>query len=212
MSADPRVIPNAKVWSEIDINSMAEMAYVGAKVLHPKTIAPALQGKIPVYIKNTFNLRALGTKIVEQGKKGLRGIVIKKNQLLIQLSNPAILNQIGSINRYSEIFAQNNIPIDVCATSEISVTFTINEKDGSEKLFKTLRKSANLETYKNMAKICVVGNHTGNNTSIIARIFNALKKYPIYTISNGASFNNITLIVDENKADEMLKILHKELF
>ena len=212
MSADPRVVTDVRAWSEIDVNVMSEMAYVGAKVLHPKTITPALQGKIPVYIKNTFNLAAIGTKIVEQDKKGLRGIVVKKNQLLMNLTNPIILNQIGAIHEYSHLFAENNISIDICATSEISISFSINQKDKSEKLYKDLKKLAKLTVYENMAKICIVGNQIGNDASILARIFKALEKYQIYTISNGASFNNITIMVNQKDADEMLKVLHKELF
>jgi len=212
MSADPRIVPSARVWSEIDVNVMAEMAYVGAKVLHPKTIAPALQGKIPVYIKNTFNIKSRGTKIVEQDKKGLRGIVVKKNQLLLHLANPVILNQIGSIHEYSHVFAENNISIDVCVTSEISISLSINKKDESEKLYKDLRKLAKLTINDNLAKICIVGNQIGNDVSILARIFNTIKNYKIYLISDGASFNNITLMVDEKNADDILKVLHKELF
>ncbi len=212
MSADPRIEPGARVWSEIDVNVMAEMAYVGAKVLHPKTIAPALQGKIPVYIKNTFNIKSRGTKIVEQDKKGLRGIVVKKNQLLLHLANPVILNQIGSIHEYSHVFAENNISIDVCVTSEISISLSINKKDESEKLYKDLRKLAKLTINDNLAKICIVGNQIGNDVSILARIFNTIKNYKIYLISDGASFNNITLMVDEKNADDILKVLHKELF
>ena len=212
MSADPRIISNAQVWSEIDFNIMSEMAYVGAKVLHPKTITPALQGKIPVYIKNTFNLDAKGTRIVEQDKKGLRGIVVKKDQLLLHLSNPIILDQIGTIHEYSHVFAEHNISIDVCATSEISITFSIDAHDKSEKLYKDLRKLAYLTVYQNLAKICIVGNHIGSDSSILSRICKVLTKYQIYTISNGASFNNITLMVEQRYADEILKLLHAELF
>ena len=221
MSADPRVVPNARVWSEIEMSVMSEMAYVGAKVLHPKTIAPALQNKIPVYVKNTFNPKAKGTKIIEQDKKGLKGIVVKKEQAIIHLDNPVMLNQVGSIHNYSHVFADHNIPLDVCVTSEISVSFSINQAQVSEKLYKDLRKLAKLTVYDNLAKVCIVGSQIGNDTSILARIFKALKKYApkevplgreIYTISNGASFNNITLMVDQKNADEILKILHKELF
>ena len=212
MSADPRIVPNAKVWNELDVNVMAEMAYVGAKVLHPKTITPALQGKIPVYIKNTFNLDAKGTKIVEQDKKGLRGIVVKKDQLLLHLSNPVILNQIGTIHEYSHVFGDYNIPIDVCATSEISISFSIDTKDKSEKLYKDLKKLAKLTVHSGLAKLCIVGNQIGNDAFILERIFKTLKNYKIYTVSNGASFNNITLMINQKEVDEILKKLHGELF
>lgn len=212
MSADPRVIQNTQVWREIDVNVMAEMAYVGAKVLHPKTVSPALKENIPVVIKNTFNPEAPGTKIVHLAQKGLRGVVVKKNQALIQLTDPAILNQIGAINRYSNIFSRHNIAIDVCATSEISVTFSINQKDANEKLYKELRKSAKLEVILDLAKVCVVGSQIGNDSEILAKIFDSLKKYKIHTVSIGASFNNITLMANQSEADEILKILHKKLF
>jgi len=212
MSADPRLIKNPKIWSEIDVSVMAEMAYGGAKVLHPKMVIPALNNDIHVRIKNTFNRSARGTEIIKNGKYGLRGIVADKNQTLLHLTNVDMLDGVGFIQKCSEICTQHDVPIDVCATSEISFTLTIHRDDYTSQLKKSLEKIAQLENYDNVAKICIIGNNITHDPIFLASVFTSLSGYKIYTVSIGTSFNNVTLIVNQNNADKILKVLHKALF
>ncbi|OHB21985.1 MAG: hypothetical protein A2939_00635 [Parcubacteria group bacterium RIFCSPLOWO2_01_FULL_48_18] len=212
MSADPRLIEKPALWKEIDIQVMAEMAYSGAKVLHPKTIVPAIQKHIPIYIKNTFRPETKGTKVVESVTPGLRGIVVDANQVLLHLTNASMLEGVGFIHGVSEICARHGVPIDVCATSEVSFTISIRKEDYTPKLYKDLSKIAGLEVYEAVAKVCVIGRGIARNANILAKIAAALKEYQLYAVSCGASFNNITLIVERARANDILRLLHNTLF
>jgi len=212
MSADPRIIKNVKLWSKMNIDVMAEMANSGAKVLHPKTVTAAVQKKIPVYIKNTFNPKARGTLITTQSKKGLKGVQCVKGQMLIHCKTPEMLSAFGFIHECSKTFVENNIPIDACATSEITFTCSIESRDYSKSLVKALSKIAHLEIYDHLAKICVIGCQVAQNPELHFCIYEVLKDFKIFSISSGASFNNITLFVEEKHADSILKSLHAKLF
>lgn len=212
MSADPRLVKKTKLWKKISIEVMAEMAYGGAKILHPKTIVAAVAHHIPVIIKNTFNPNSAGTTITPRDINGAHGIVIDKNQVLLHLTNLDMLGGVGFINRCSGIFNTLHIPIDVCATSEVTFTCSINRQDYNRLLIAALKKIAALNIYQTVAKVCVVGVAIGKKAKILARIFGLLSNYKIYTISSNASFNNITFFVDANKAKTVLQKLHSNLF
>lgn len=212
MSADPRVIPKVKLWSKMNIDVMAEMASSGAKVLHPKTITAAVHKNIPVYIKNTFNPKARGTLITTKKKKGLKGVQCVKGQMLIHLKTPEMLNAFGFIQQCSQTFTDNNIPIDVCATSEITFTCSIDKKDYFPRLEKILSKIAHVEVNRDLAKICVIGCEVTQNPKLHGLVYEALNGQRIYTVSSGASLHNITLFVEEKHSDQILKKLHSHLF
>ncbi len=212
MSADPNVVKNVKIWDKIDINSMAEMSYSGAKVLHPKSITVAIKLEIPVFIKNTFNSDFVGTEITKDSTRGLKGIVANKKQTLIHLADPNILDSVGFINRCSQIFSDANIPIDVCATSEISLTCTIDSKFYTGNLYKSLSKLVKTDVYENIAKICIIGNEISSDPELLKKIMSTISPHKVYTTSIGASFNNVTLIVERKHVDELLKKLHEKLF
>ncbi len=212
MSADPQVIPNIKLWSEMNLDVMAEMANSGAKVLHPKTITAAVKKNIPVFIKNTFNPKAEGTLVGNSRKKGLKGIVIVKNQTLINLVNPEMLDSFGFIHKCGESFAKHNVPIDVCITSEISFSCSIGGNLFSQHLNKELSKFARVEVHENLAKLCIIGCEVSHNAQLISDVFSVLRGYRIYSVSIGATFNNITILIDNKKTDQALKKLHADLF
>jgi len=212
MSADPREIKNIQLWSKISLDVMAEMANSGAKVLHPKTITAAVKKNIPVYIKNTFNPSAAGTLVSADKKKGLKGVVLVQNQTIINMVNPEMLDAFGFISNCSQQFVDNNVPVDVCATSEVSVTCSIASSDQSNKLIRSLSKISHVEIHKEKAKICVIGCDVTQNAELISRIFSVLKNYNIYTVSIGATFHNITILIDNKNSKAALKLLHQELF
>jgi aspartate kinase len=212
MSADPRKVANAKLWNAIDYQVTAEMAHSGAKVLHPKTIFPAIQNNIPVWVKNTFNPSAIGTKIVPQKETGLRGIVVDKEQILIHLTSPSMLDEAGFIERSSACFLEHNISIDLCVTSEVSVTYSVKAEKIPTKLVNALTQIARVEQTHELAKICLIGQNISCDSNILADIFDTLRLYKIYTVAKGASFNNITFCVERQYADEILQLLHTRLF
>jgi len=212
MSADPREIKNVQLWSKISLDVMAEMTNSGAKVLHPKTITAAVKKNIPVYIKNTFNPSAEGTLVSGDKRKGLKGVVLVQDQTIINLVNPEMLDAFGFISNCSQQFVDNNVPVDVCATSEVSVTCSIASSDQSNKLNRSLSKIAHVEIHKEKAKLCVIGCDVTQNAELISRIFSVLKNYNIYTVSIGATFHNITILIDNKNSKAALKLLHQELF
>ncbi|MSO14289.1 aspartate kinase [Rickettsiales endosymbiont of Trichoplax sp. H2] len=211
MTADPRIVKDAFSWSSLDMNVMSEMAYSGAKVIHPDTIALAVEKNIPVYVYNTFDRSFKGTKITKKAPYA-KGIVASLNNTIITLENTSIINGVGFVKRVTEIVAEHNIPIDVCATSEISFTFSIKTEDYSKKLLKILESFAFVKVKDKVAKLCFIGNEITYDKKILAGIFNVCMENDtkIYTISVSASGNNITIIIDESKTDLILKCLHKK--
>lgn len=211
MTADPRVVKDAFSWPSLDMNVMSEMAYSGAKVIHPDTIALAVEKNIPVYVYNTFDRSFKGTKITKQAPYA-KGIVASLNNTIITLENTSIINGVGFVKRVTSIVAEHNIPIDVCATSEISFTFSIKTEDYSKKLLKILESFAFVKVKNKVAKLCFIGNEITSDKKILAGIFNVCMENDtrIYTISVSASGNNVTIIIDESKTDLILKCLHKK--
>ena len=211
MTADPRVVKDAFSWSSLDMNVMSEMAYSGAKVIHPDTIALAVEKNIPVYVYNTFDRSFKGTKITKHAPHA-KGIVASYGNTIITLENTSIINGVGFVKRITSIVAEHNIPIDVCATSEISFTFSIKTEDYSKKLFKILESFALVKVKNNVTKLCFIGNEVTSDKKLLAGVFNICEGNDtrIYTISVSASGNNITIIIDENKTDIILKSLHKK--
>lgn len=213
MSADPRIVSDAKSWDSVNMNLMSEMAYSGAKVLHPDTIAVAVKQNIPVYVFNTFNRKFHGTKITLKAKKAI-GIVGNPDNILITLEDTSIINQVGFIEKVAHVFKVHNIPMDVCATSEISFTVSIKGNDGSKKFYKELKNIASVTLMKNITKLCIIGNNIAQNTQLINNIFSLCNqhKIPVYTISMSASGNNITLMIDDLNKTKALQVLHDKLF
>lgn len=212
MSADPRVISNVKLWPKINLDVMAEMASSGAKVLHPKAVTAAVHKDIPVFIKNTFNPQAPGTRIIQESSPGLKGVQCVNGQMLIHLQTPEMLHAFGFMQQCSQTFVDHNISIDVCATSEITFTCSISEKDYTGKLKKALSRIAHVNLHRDMAKICVIGTDISRDAALITKVFHILEPYPIYTVSVGASFHNITFFVEASHADEVMAVLHSHLF
>ncbi|WPX95932.1 aspartate kinase [Candidatus Bandiella euplotis] len=211
MTADPRIVKDAFSWESLDMNVMSEMAYSGAKVVHPDTIALAVERDIPVYVYNTFDLSFNGTKITKISSCA-KGIVANPGNTLITLKNTNIINGVGFVKKVTSIVAEHNIPIDVCATSEISFTFSIKSEDYSQKLYKSLENFALVKVQKNMTKLCFIGNNVNHDTMLLSGIFSLCKEHDVlvHTISVSAAGNNITLMIDEDKTQVILGALHKK--
>jgi diaminopimelate decarboxylase len=207
MSADPRVIKNAISWPILDMAIVSEMAYSGAKVIHPKSITAAIQKNIPVYIMNTFNPGFQGTKVANQVTLGVKGIISSNNNTLLNVESPNMLEGVGFLAHLTKIIEEYGVPIDVCATSETTFTFSIKNKDFSLKFLKSLKKIAKITIQKNLAKLSIIGNNITNDPQLLADIFVIMAKQLIYirTVSIGASTNNITLLVDESNSEKAFK-------
>ena len=211
MTADPRIVEDAFSWLSLDMNVMSEMAYSGAKVIHPDTIALVVEKNIPVYVYNTFDSSFKGTKITKDAPHA-KGIVTSQGNTVITLENTSIINGVGFVKKVASIVADHNIPIDVCATSEISFTFSIKTEDFSKKLLKILQSFASVKVKNKITKLCFIGNDITSDQVLLAGIFTLCMEHNtrIYTISVSASGNNITILIDQNNANIILKSLHKK--
>jgi len=213
MSGDPRIVQNAISWNELDVDLMSEMAYSGAKVVHPATITLAIQKNIPVYVFNTFDRKFAGTKVTNKPSKRERGVVASADNILIILEHPSIIDHVGFISKVTTIVAKHDISIDVCTTSEISFTFSIKEQKYSKKLHKELQDVAKVILIKKVTKVCVIGHKITQNYKLMSDIFliSAENNIPIHAISTSAAYNNITLIINNADKNKMVKLLHNKL-
>ncbi|MEZ4818424.1 MAG: aspartate kinase [Bdellovibrionota bacterium] len=212
MSADPREISRTISWPQMGMKVMSEMAYSGAKVIHPRSIAVAIAKKIPVYICNTFNRSFPGTKITAEEVKDVKGIVTSSQNVLFHIENPNMLEEVGFIAKVTTIVEDFGIPIDVCSTSETSFTFSIAEADFDPKLVKTLQKVGSVEVVHQIAKVSMIGHDITSNTKVFEDVFQMChrKNVPVASISVGASKRNITLMVDQRHKDSILPDLHMQ--
>ena len=215
MSADPRVVEDAKTIDTLSFNEASELAVFGARVLHPKSLIPALEKNIPVLVLNTYNPDGKGTKVVMESKKAekvVKAIACKKGIILVNLTSTRMLNAHGYLARVFDIFRDHGKSVDMLATSEVSLSITINEPDGMDSIVKELEGIAEVKVEKDKAIVCVVGEGMKHEMGISGKIFTAVSDAGIHTemISQGASEINIGFVVDEATADKAVKALHKE--
>ena len=217
MTADPKTVQNAKPVRQVSFAEASELAYFGARVLHPKTILPAMKKGIPVRVLNSFNPQDEGTKIVNKSaktKKTIKSIAYKNNTTLIHIESTRMLGAYGFLARIFYIFDKFRKSVDVISTSEVSVSLTVDNGENVDTILKELREFADIEITKNRSIICVVGEGIKQEKGIAGRIFTALGKngVNIEMISQGASKINITFVVDGNDAPKAVNSLHDEYF
>lgn len=217
MTADPRVVKEAKTIEKISFNEASELAYFGGRVLHPKTIWPAVKKNIPVKVLNTFEPKNKGTTIVKEANKTkeiIKAIACKKDINLITMVSTRMLLAHGFLGRVFSVFENYKKSIDMVATSEVSVSLTVDDDSDLDKIKNDLEGIADIKIEKNKAIICVVGEGMQNIHGIAGRTFSVLgkNKVNIEMISQGASEINISFIVNNKDADKAVQVLHKEYF
>ncbi len=219
-TADPRIVENAKQWEVITFEEVSEMAYFGAKVLHPKTIEPAIKKQIPIRVLNTYNPENKGTLIIKESSNycPIRAISLKKNITIMKVSSIKMLYASGFLAKIFDIFGRYKISVDLVATSEVSVSVTLDNINGNLKniasAISELKEIAKTEITENMSIICITGKDIKNNPDILERIFSLLKKnnINIELISKGASPTSISIVVRQEDSIKAIKELHKEFF
>jgi len=192
----------------------AELSYFGAKVLHPKTIQPAISEEIPVYVLNSSKPEHPGTKIVSNGakKKIIKAIAFRKSITIIKISSNRMLGTYGFLKRVFDVFDKYETPVDIVTTSEVSVSLTIDDDKNLSKIKKDLKRVGEVEIRKNYGVICAVGEGIRDTAGVAARFFGVLNGINILMVSIGASEVNISIIVKEKDIENSLKLLHKEFF
>lgn len=211
---DPRIVKNTFPIRELSFAEAAELAYFGAKILHPSTITPAKIKGVPVRLKNTMEPSAFGTLISEKSTDiEIKAIAAKDNITAIYIHSTRMLNAYGFLKRVFEIFEKYKTPVDMITTSEVSVSVTIDQTANLDAIMRELREFAELEDPdKDQVIICIVGNFWADKEGIAIKVLDAIKNIPIRMISYGASEHNISLLVDAKHKNDALNALNKGLF
>src|SRR6266851_5872778 len=174
MTADPRLIPSARVIDRISYVEAAELAWFGAKVLHPRTIAPAVAAGIPVRVLNTHNVASSGTLITQEGdalKTGPRAVAVKRGITVVHMTSNTMLGAHGFLARLFAVFEELEISVDLITTSEVSVSVTIDEKHNLQQLIERLKPVADVEVRENQCIVAIVGRNLMRDSMVGAKIF-----------------------------------------
>lgn len=215
LTVDPRLIPAARVISEVSFEEAAELAYFGAKVLHPATIKPAVERGIPVRILNSLNPAAPGT-LVADGPEGLlgepRAVASKKGITVVLVSQPRMLMAHGFVARVFEVFDKHRTAVDLIATSEVSISATVDDPERLAPIQSELAQLGEVRILRNMAIVSIVGRGFVRRAGLAARVFQTLRSVNVVMISFGASDVNLSIVVSEADAERAVRLLHAEFF
>lgn len=210
---DPRIVKGTKPIAQLSFDEAAELAYFGAKILHPQSVFPAQKYKIPVRLLNTMEPEAHGTLIANESEKGrIKSIAGKDGITSIKIHSSRMLLAYGFLRKVFEIFERYKTPIDMITTSEVAVSVTIDDTTYLEEILNDLQDFGSVEVEKEQSIICVVGDISTESHGYAARVFEAVKHIAIKMISYGASNHNISLLVDTQNKTEALRSLHDRLF
>lgn len=215
MTTDPNLCVDARRIKTISFDEAAELAYFGAKVLHPATVLPAIQKNIPVYILNSRNPACEGTRITARAphcKNFFKAIAAKKRITIIDIAAPRMLLAHGFLKAIFDAFDRHRIPIDVVSTSEVSVSLTVDSNESIPALAEDLSRLADVKYEGRKAIVCLVGENLREVPGIAAHVFGQLTDVTIRMISQGASEINLTFVVDEEQVPGIVQRLHKTFF
>ena len=213
MTADPRIVKAARPISTISYREAAELAYFGAKVIHPSTIQPAVNLGIPVRVKNTFQPDHPGTEIIAAVPgSGLKAIACKKGITLVSVGSSRMLLAYGFLRRIFEIFEKHQTPVDLIATSEVSVSVTIDNPAAIDRIARDLSEIGTVGVEAEKSIVCLVGQDLWKDTAFLSRVFGSLHDVPVRMISLGASDINLSLVVPEPATEDSVRRLHAEFF
>jgi aspartate kinase len=215
MTTDPNICPDARRIKVISFDEAAELAYFGAKVLHPATVLPAIQKNIPVYILNSRNPTCEGTRITARGahsRNFFKAIAAKKRITIVDVAAPRMLLAHGFLKSIFDAFDRHQIPVDVVSTSEVSVSLTVDSNHSIPALAADLAKLADVKYEGRKAIVCLVGENLREIPGIAARVFGELADVKIRMISQGASEINLTFVIEEDAVPGVVQRLHKAFF
>jgi aspartate kinase len=215
LTTDPNICPDARRIKLISFDEAAELAYFGAKVLHPATVLPAIQKNIPVYVLNSRNPDCEGTRIearVPHSRNFFKAIAAKKRITIIDVAAPRMLLAHGFLRSIFEAFDRHHVAVDVVSTSEVSVSLTVDSNESIPALAADLAKLADVKYEGRKAIVCLVGENLRETPGIAARVFGELSDVKIRMISQGASEINLTFVIEEDDVPRVIQRLHKVFF
>ncbi|HVG71363.1 MAG TPA: lysine-sensitive aspartokinase 3 [Vicinamibacterales bacterium] len=215
LTADPRVIKRPRLVPKLSFAEAAELAYFGAKVLHPSTILPAVERNIPVRILNSMRPDGSGTLITaEPSLDGtpLTGLASKGNVIVVDITSTRMLMAYGFLRRVFEVFERFSTAVDVVTTSEVSVSVTVDDPKAIPAITEALSEFAEVSIERDMALLCAVGDRLRDEPKIAAQVVSVLEEVPLKMISQAASRRNITVVLRQNDLAHAMERLHEEFF
>jgi len=215
MTTDPRICPDALRVKTISFEEAAELAYFGAKVLHPATILPAVQKSIPVWVLNSRNPNNEGTRITAIAPScasPFKSIAAKKKLTIIDVVASRMLMSHGYLKAVFDIFDKYRCVIDMVSTSEVSISLTVDSNERLPEICSELSKIADVKMEGHKALICMVGEDIRGSSGISGRVFSAIRHVNVRMISQGASEINMSFMVEESDVEEAIRSLHAEFF
>lgn len=210
---DPRVVKKTVPVEQMSFEEAAELAYFGAKILHPASIWPAQTYKVPVKLLNTMQPEARGTTIAEEaGSVGVKAVAAKDNIIAIRIKSSRMLLAYGFLRKIFEVFEKYRTPIDMITTSEVAVSLTIDNTGHLKEILKELEPFGTIEVDKDQVIVSVVGNEIAQTESIIKKLFGSIVNIPVRMVSYGGSPHNISLLVSAKHKTKILQQLNKGMF
>ena len=215
MTCDPRICGDARTIPILSYEEAAELAYFGAKVLHPKTIKPAVDHGIPVRVCNTFEPAEVGTMVLGESGEApnkIKSIAHKKNITILRITSARMLGSYGFMSAVFQVFERYRTVIDVISTSEVSIALTLDNTAEIDKIVTELQRLGDVEVDPGYAVICVVGEGLRASTGLASKIFSRIDDVNIALVSHGASAVNLTFVIKETVVADVIKKLHGEFF
>lgn len=210
---DPRVVKTTRPIEQLSFEEAAELAYFGAKILHPASIWPAQFYNVPVKLLNTMDPSAKGTLITEEaGSNGVKAVAAKDNITAIKIKSSRMLLAYGFLRRVFEIFEKYRTSIDMITTSEVAVSVTIDSDIYIKEITKELEAFGTVEIDTNQTIVSIVGNEITETKDVMFRLFEAINAIPVRMVSYGGSRHNISLLIPRSYKEQTLQVLNKGLF
>ncbi|HYM93701.1 MAG TPA: aspartate kinase [Chitinophagaceae bacterium] len=210
---DPRIVKKTIAIEQLSFEEAAELAYFGAKILHPASIWPAQQYNIPVKLLNTMQPQAKGTLITEKaGSVGVKAVAAKDNIIAIRIKSSRMLLAYGFLRKIFEVFEKYRTPIDMITTSEVAVSLTIDNPVHLKQILKELEPFGSIELDEKQTIISVVGNEISQTSDMVKKLFGSIMNIPVRMVSYGGSPHNISLLVPAEFKTQILQQLNKGMF
>ena len=210
---DPRVVDKTVAIEQLSFDEAAELAYFGAKILHPTCIWPAQQENIPVKLLNTMQPTAIGTVIKkEAGSVGVKAVAAKDNIIAIKIKSTRMLLAYGFLRKIFEVFEKYKTPIDMITTSEVAVSVTIDNDTQLNEIITELNNIASVEVERNQTIVSIVGNEIAKTDAVLHKLFQAINEIPVTMVNYGGSAHNISLLIPSEHKVKTLQLINKGLF
>jgi len=215
MTTDPRIVSNAWKVKETSFAEASELAYFGAKVLHPATVLPAIDKNIPVYILNSRKPAGTGTRITRDAvpcKNLIKAIAVKRGITAVTVSSSRMLMAHGFLRALFEVFDRHRASVDMIATSEVSVSLTLDNATKLPIILEDLRALGEVKVDENLTLLCLVGGNLRYTPGVAAEVFGSIRDINVLMVSHGASNINLSFLVDQKEADKAIHQLHQYFF